>query len=129
MSSKFFVSEGTGNQRNITSNEIPELEDQWILIKDKLSTKDMSDLQSKLYTIEAPQMTRGERRRKRKAGEETTRMTMNSQVPIYLGLAIIDWSFVDGVGVKIPVTHENIDHLLPEISAQLYDLIDENNPL
>ena len=130
---KFFVQDVESNKVTLTKEQIPELEDQWVVIKEKLSTKDQSNLQSRLYSIEIEQtqLSRAERRRQgRQNNQATQKITMNSQVPIVLELAILDWSFTDDeTGAKIPVTFDNIEKLLPIIADGIYDAVDQNNPL
>ena len=107
------------------------LEDgEWVDIKRKLSIGDQDSLGNRLMELEMDtQGTREERRRRRQSGEFPGTAKFKPSTAALLEIAIMDWSFAYGDGVKVPVTPEMIGKMEPELANRLSEEIDQRNPL
>ena len=106
---------------------IPGDEDEWIEIKKRFTVQDQDALKEKLVEVEFDGLNREERRRLQRQGGIRARYRLSTVA--LLSVAIVDWSFKDERGNKIPVTEENIGRLDPSLAAWLEDEIDKRNPL
>lgn len=105
-------------------------DDEWVDIKRRMSVADQDTLSQRLFEIEVDQnMTRAERRRRRSDGASALKQRFRPSTVEVLAVAIVDWSFTDDDGNKVPVSHEMIGRLDPEIAMHLEDEIELRNPL
>ena len=129
MSSKWFVESET--ERVILGEGTDDV--QWVDIKAVLSVADQDRLGQLLFDIKIEtgnpdSLSRGERRRRAKAGKNVEAQFKPSTVAL-LEVAIVDWSCLDKDNNKIPITTEWIGRLKPVHAAVIEEAIDINNPL
>jgi len=127
---RFFISDNGTNQETLTKEQIPELEDDWVTIKKKLTTNDFSKMQANLIQYEAVATTRAEAQRMKITGQSPVKLNYNPDTAFLLELAIIDWSFKDGItGEKIPITITTLGQMDPSLANKLQAEIDDRNPI
>ncbi len=122
-SSKFFVGDEV--------DRIPLEDDNWVDLKRKLTIGDQDVLAQRLFDVEMVGLNREERRKLQKGSDGGGQMRaryMHSTVAL-LHVAIVDWSFTNGTGEKIPLNEQSLRRLDPEVANFLYEEIDKRNPL
>lgn len=92
------------------------LEDgQWVDIKRRLSIGDMERLEAVVLGVEFGK------------GAEVTG-TLKPFRTALLQIAIVDWSFTDANGQKLPINRDTIGQMSMELAERLLDEINKRNP-
>ena len=127
---RFFIPQDGLNQEKLTSEEIPELGDDWVLIKKKLTTNDFTKMQGKIIQYETLAKTRAEAQRMKIAGESPVKMSYNPDTAFLLSVAILDWSFMDETTQqKVPITVDSLGNMDPTLANLIQAQIDIRNPM